>query len=126
MKTYNQKVNGKSFDWNQFLDSAIKEGISKDQHSAASNRAASWVTCACGNQCDILNRDEDGEPTDQKLASLGIVFMEDIQEKEYVMAKATLRKIESRSATLIKNEVKKLSHILSKLGYSVIPTQKTV
>ena len=66
--------------------------------------AESWVTCACGNQCSILDRD-DGVPIDSKLKDLGCDFAGDISDMDITQAKRTLRDIDKRSEYLIKEKL---------------------
>jgi|SRR6185437_10517233 len=71
MKTYAETQGKAPLDWNAFL---AKESYTYDQLTDARNRASSWVTCACGNQCDIIPRDLDGAPIDAALDDLGSSF----------------------------------------------------
>ncbi len=67
-----------------------------------------WVSCAVGNQCDIIPRDSNGAPKDGILHGLGVEFSIDIDNKNYTGAKEVLEKIETRSAELIsKIKIKK-------------------
>lgn len=89
----------------------------------------SWVTCACGNQCEIIPRAQSGffkgRPKDKDLRDLGLKFNEYVDElyimteddnpsrcaklqfnKTRAKALAVLGKIEKRSAELIK-EIRK-------------------
>ena len=72
-------------------------------------QACSWVTCACGNMCDIIPRDGGGSPLDEKLDHLGVLFSQYIDEHNLDVDKAvkTLEKIEKRSEKLIKSILKK-------------------
>lgn len=38
------------------------------------DQASNWVTCACGTQCSIIPRKEDGQPLDEKLRVQGSSF----------------------------------------------------
>lgn len=71
--------------------------------------SGSWVTCACGNMCDIIPRIgglQGGQPRDGILTRLGIDFHKHIKSINPEQALDTLNKIEERSAFLIK-EIKK-------------------
>ena len=74
----------------------------KDRHNEARLLSSSWVTCACGNQCAIIPRDTNGEPTDEDLSDLGYDFHHRIDDGEYTEALKVLELIEKRSLTLIK------------------------
>jgi hypothetical protein len=69
--------------------------------SVIRSQAASWITCACGNQCSILPRDQVGAPEDKELASLGLDFYRQVNAWDAPTARLTLEKIEKRSAYLI-------------------------
>lgn len=64
-------------------------------------RAACWPTCACGNQCIVLERNDLGVPIDSLLFSLGMQFSERIQARDSKGALEVLIRIEKRSAVLI-------------------------
>lgn len=98
MRTYAESKGKKPFDWNEFLN---KENITEEEWDNASKLAQEWVTCACGNQCDVIPRNDDGDPKDWKLTSLGCLFFRFITLKRADDAKITLKAIEKRSAYLI-------------------------
>lgn len=98
MKTYAEKEGQETFDWNEFLN---RKRRSKEQWAMAESLALSWVTCACGNICEIIPRAEDGRPLDTDLNVLGVVFYLMIKDKKIKAAKETLEKIEARSTELI-------------------------
>ena len=99
MKTYTETQGKKPFDCNAFLN---KEEISEQEWEYAENLAGSWVTCACGNQCDVIERRPiNGVPKDEELFNLGMWFSVSIDNKDIEKAKETLLKIEKRSAELI-------------------------
>ena len=120
MKTYAQKRKRKPFDWNVFLKNAIAGKITEAEEKKAEVLAGDWVTCACGNQCSVLGRGDEGEPKDDILYVLGLDFYDHIEGQEYKLAKATLAKIEKRSAALIDAEIKKHKNDLSDFGYSIV------
>jgi len=64
-------------------------------------RSNLWVTCACGNLCDIIPRDEIGSPIDWILRMLGYDFNTAIQKKYNKKALSILKLIEKRSTYLI-------------------------
>jgi|SRR6478609_3074935 len=124
--SYAEKNNQPTFDWNHFLR---QPDHTYQEISYATSLASQWVTCACGNLCEILPRikqSEDsyrkGQPTDRYLADLGISFyeaigrLENLIKYEYlhdqvysiqtlyeyqVEARIVLEKIEERAQILI-------------------------
>lgn len=102
MKTYAEKELKKPYNWNKMLELAMQGKARGAVRIHMNNMAGNWVTCACGNQCDIIPRDVDGVPEDEKLDSLGMRFLEEVLDMEWTEAKKTLRQIELRSAQLIK------------------------
>ena len=104
MKTYAEKKGEKAFDWNKFLENPPEWG--SPEHNDACDLAESWVTCACGNQCDIIHRVSGGRPFDRKLESLGVNFHYSVKGAEWQKAKEILAKIEKRSAELIEELTK--------------------
>ena len=67
--------------------------------------AASWTTCACGNQCSIIPR-KDGRPIDSELSILGGYFYQHVRDLNIEPAVSTLEAIEKRSEYLIKEILK--------------------
>lgn len=65
--------------------------------------SSSWVTCACGNQCVIFERNRHGQPKDYHLSELGQNFYMDIKMEEFDVAEETLIEIEKRSSYLLEN-----------------------
>lgn len=98
MRTYAKSQGEADFDWRRFLD---RKNKTDEEWWSAYGLARSWVTCACGNQCDALPRDH-GEPWDAKLAALGRLFACEIHACDAKRAKVTLGKIERRVAKLLK------------------------
>jgi hypothetical protein len=99
MKTYSETKGKEAFDWNKFLKNP-PEYLS-NEHDIACNLAADWVTCACGNLCDIIPRSPIGRPSDRELEILGVHFHYSIKGADFMRAKETLAKIEKRSEELI-------------------------
>lgn len=106
MKTYSETRGIFPFDWNQVLDDLIAGKESEYDLDKISNRASYWVTCAVGNLCDIIPRNNLGEPIDRKLSFLGNYFPYLIKNKYWHGAKEILQQIELCSAELI-NEIQK-------------------
>ena len=89
-------------DWNLELNRLIEDRLPYYHSIMALEYAAnSWVTCACGNQCSIIPRDENGGPLDPTLKQLGYEFNHLIKGKAWVEAKKVLERIEIRSAQLL-------------------------
>lgn len=111
MRTYSEQRGKKPFDWNSFLDNAIHGNIEYQgvEHTKAFNLASEWVTCACGNQYDIIPRNSFGSPDDDVLCSLGGQFSIDIDDGLWKEAKDTLGEIEKRSKELI-DQITNQSH----------------
>jgi len=114
MKTYAEQEGKKKFNWFRFLN---RKRYTKKELEKASFDAGSWITCACGNLCDVLPRDMWGEPEDKKLAYLGAKFAEKVENFNNAYANNldsfeywreqslnTLNKIEKRSTILIKQQ----------------------
>lgn len=78
MKTYARAEGEKEFDWNKFLK---KEKFTEEELDDADYKASDWVTCACGNMCSIIPR-EDGQPLDKRLAKLGEAFANHVSKMQ--------------------------------------------
>lgn len=92
------------FNWYEALKQVMSEPnpktrflISQDLKLLSQN----WITCACGNQCNIIPRSDTGEPDDEILSEQGLRFMEFVGREEYDKAIECLDIIEKRSAELI-------------------------
>lgn len=101
MKTYAEKFGLNRFDWNKALESMLKGDYSAEKHGALITKAASWVTCACGNQCDIIPRGKEGDPLDKELRWMGNEFYCRVRVGSWEEAKQILVGIEERSAEII-------------------------
>jgi hypothetical protein len=119
LKTYAESQQEPIFNWNDFLQRAVENKISEDEQEHAEELAGDWVTCACGNQCSILDRDVDGEPADRLLYELGLQFDTDIRYRKYDTAIETLKKIEIRSTTLIQEKLESLIETIESMGFEV-------
>ena len=136
MKTYAEANKKEKFDWNKFLDERIAEQPKtlKSYHDMPDSYildtrkrfkkeiklAGEWVTCACGNQCSILPRDEVGEPKDDYLSELGSDFYYEVNDLDWKAAKLTLKAIEKRSAQLIAEKLADSKKTLISLGYKIV------
>ena len=123
MKTYSESQKIDNIDWNQVLtgleygDDDFVDNL--DHYEKASN---DWVTCAVGNQCDVIPRSEVGAPEDKILSDLGQTFATRFATLAYNIQNnsghhrlisegvgdcySTLSAIEERSTTLI-NEIQR-------------------
>lgn len=73
-----------------------------DEHVKALRRAESWTTCACGNLCDAIPRDQETKkPLDKDLAGLGMNFIDAISYRDVEWAYDTLTAIERRAAEIL-------------------------
>jgi len=78
-------------------------------YKAALKHSMEWVTCACGNQCELVPRDTDGAPFDSLLHRLGQEFPRRISDFEIIEAEFTLRKIEKRSIEVLRAKKRELT-----------------
>lgn len=102
-KTYIETVGGKPFDWWDALNNPEKY---KDDDVDLPEISGDWITCACGNQCDVIPRESSGKPKDLILIDLGYEFHNLIKDQNWDDAKEILSQIEERSSFLIA-EIKK-------------------
>ncbi|PRP68133.1 hypothetical protein [Nonlabens agnitus] len=105
MISYAESQGEKPFDWYSFLN---KENISDQEWQDAIMLSNDWVTCACGNQCNIIPREDEGlyyrhngRPKDNLLSDLGGKFHGLIKRRYATKAIVVLQEIENRSAYLI-------------------------
>lgn len=96
--TYSEKLGRDPFNWNAFLND---DNLSSIDWSDAVGRAGNWVTCACGNECSVIPRDDIGEPLDGKLAHSGMKFFRAIKARSAELALHQLRDIEERVSYLL-------------------------
>jgi hypothetical protein len=99
MKTYSETQGKKFFDWNAFLENPPKKETLS--HRYAIDLSGQWVTCACGNLCDIIPRGSFGTPLDNELQRLGFMFSADIEQALWENAKNTIYLIDKRSQEII-------------------------
>lgn len=89
------------FNWEKALNNPPPR--SSCEHKKLSNLAYSWVTCACGNQCEQLPRDMDGVPLDYTLESLGMDFAVAVETYEFDTALTIMDNIEKRVGEILKD-----------------------
>ena len=78
------RINSKEPDWDEW-----------------SGDSGDWVLCATGSQCEIIPRNEDGEPKDFLLHSLGMKFHNAVLAKDQKLMEFILHAIEERSRIII-------------------------
>jgi hypothetical protein len=143
MKKYTETKNRAPFDWNAALSKDCKD-MNLREAGQLKKRSESWVTCACGNQCEIIPREKDGTPLNKKLDKLGVKFhLEGVYEMYNNLANSqrtsgqaslgymrlannsrrkairTLKRIEILSGKLIETEILKAKNTLIKFGYKI-------
>lgn len=107
MKTYAESKKRPPFDWNRFLKNAIrrKTDLPDEVFHEVCTLSADWVTCACGNQCEVIPRNSIGCPLDPILAELGSDFADYISDSLWQDAKRCLKQIENRTVKLLDPQV---------------------
>ncbi len=102
-----------NFCWFLFLEQPDDQ-ITEFQIEEAYDKSTKWVTCACGQVCASIPRNQSNEPDDETLYELGMQFMfelENAREQFYIRdsfkkclndAKDILIEIEQRTAELLK------------------------
>lgn len=104
-KTYAESRGERPFNWNWFLRRVRFGLVTQRQIDKADVLARQWVTCACGNLCERLPRYDSthgpGRPRDDILFDLGLTFLQNVLDRDWAKATATLRRIEARSAVLL-------------------------
>lgn len=123
--TFSKAQGVRPFDWNRALREITPR--SRVRLARLPKLSGQWVTCACGNLCELLPRYEtesdfsshmNGEPKDHLLGRLGYQFHERVEalaeetdegaitparfERLRRAAQVTLAKIERRSGVLIR------------------------
>ena len=78
--------------------------ITGDKYNKLLDKSGQWPTCACGQLCKKLPREKDGEPKDRVLYRLGMGFVDEIIHKDWKQALKIFKKIERRSALLLKEQ----------------------
>ena len=90
MKNNKLNFNPDKWDWYSFLDAS--DEVKEMHHNTAIKLSSSWVTCACGQLCEVLPKGFHNRPLDDSLEDLGVLFMKVIDAKDYTVAKTTLDK----------------------------------
>jgi hypothetical protein len=91
------------FDWLDILERLSRgESYTPGVFERLDEMAQGWPTCACGQLCQLLDRDEITEaPCDHKLKMLGVRFADEVSGEYWCKALATFNKIEARSKQLL-------------------------
>lgn len=76
---YVEREKQEPLDWNLELS---KTEFTVAEIQELSKLAGNWVTCACGNLCEVIPRTEDGKPKDDQLRLLGTEFYGLVLEQE--------------------------------------------
>jgi hypothetical protein len=88
--------------WEKRIDAAEKRGYFSERDR---DLAASWVTCACGQQDPRLHVRPGGEPRDDRLWYLGLAFSQTVRNggKQFENARGILAEIEERAAIVLRD-----------------------
>ena len=80
--------------------------ITDEKRIIAKRLSNNWVTCACGELCEVLPKisHSNDRPLDKILANLGIKFHISIKFNDYEEAKEIMDKIELRTSFLLKQD----------------------
>jgi|SRR5690606_7368950 len=111
--------------WWEVIELSPEEFLEKD--NIYIDAANNWVTCACGNLCDVIPRLDDGEPIDDELSDLGVTFANlisdvagiansiDIIEEDY---------LEDRDAIYLKELKKEYKETMKKVAKTLNKIEK--
>jgi hypothetical protein len=89
------------FDWIKVLKRAKRRRPTVDELEDMIGLAYSWPTCACGQLCKALPRDEDGIPDDDSLIRLGLWFADSVVAEDWKHALEIFLEIEARTIELL-------------------------
>ena len=78
-KTYAETKSKKKFDWNEALNKPCVK-LTTYEVKSMNKRAKSWLTDACGNQCAVIPRHNDGSPVDTEMLTLGTDFNSNVEQ----------------------------------------------
>lgn len=108
------------WDWRDIIARGKAGRLGADEEIEAEERAGEWPTCACGYLCDRLPRLEDGMPGDLELQEIGLSFCAEVtRPADWDAAGKTFAAIETRTATLLKARMARISRIKRKAKYHV-------
>tara|TARA_R110000850_G_scaffold223916_1_gene349458 strand:- start:266 stop:595 length:330 start_codon:yes stop_codon:yes gene_type:complete len=95
------KFDPENWDWYAFLEAS--EEIKQKFRVEAHKLSAKWVTCACGQVCNILPKALGYSfPLDDDVTLLGLDFTDLVINNDWNDAKKILDKIEERTIFLLK------------------------
>jgi hypothetical protein len=100
-----KKKTKRGFNWLVKLNALVrrKRPLTDNEQYDLETKAGSWPTCACGQLCQALPRiSHSATPLDKTLQRLGLSFYSRIQHSRWSDALVAFRKIEKRSAKLLK------------------------
>ena len=98
---YSETKNLKPINWNDRVNTPVVYQNDIEWYQWE-QEAKQWVTCAVGNQCSSIPRNELGVPIDYELQILGTAFMAYIRNRNLVDAKSTLKAIEDRVTQILR------------------------
>ena len=108
-KSYAETKSDYVYNWPNIIHN-IKHGFYTESEKQEWVKAAhSWVTCACGSQCESLSRGLEGEPLDGRLNFHGNCFFREIHASFSDIAYCdqaleTLSLIEKRATELLREQ----------------------
>jgi hypothetical protein len=95
----------KGFNWlTELTELSGGKEIHVHQRVTLNRMAGNWPTCACGQLCELLERNEDGSPADKELRILGLKFAEYVSGHKWCLALETFNKIECRTTELLEEQ----------------------
>ena len=90
------------FNWFEVLkDLEQGDELSDKNYYTLTTMAGNWPTCACGQLCQALERNELGAPVDETLKTHGIKFAHLVRAKRWTCATHTMNQIEARTTELL-------------------------
>lgn len=102
LQSYSEKKGKEPINWRDELTKAIRVEPSDYKHFDLDRAAANWVTCACGNICAAIPRNDHGEPMDDELRGLGASFYNRVKHRQWQRASEVLDAIEERSIEVLR------------------------
>tara|TARA_R110000822_G_scaffold27129_1_gene81254 strand:+ start:253 stop:570 length:318 start_codon:yes stop_codon:yes gene_type:complete len=94
------EFNPNNWNWYAYLD-ADKE-VHIEHYQKATDLSRCWVTCACGQLCKVLPKDNfTNAPIDKILFDLGVSFQDSIIYNNFSKGKLILDEIEQRTFYLL-------------------------
>jgi hypothetical protein len=97
MKKAKEYLTAAGFDqthWGKIIVAAENRGSFTDSNN---DKAATWVTCACGRITQDIPRNRRSRPLDAELIRLGNKFSFEVESNEFLSAARILLRIEARA-----------------------------